>query len=74
MSVEPIVDELKQEFEGELIVLKVNVQEEVGQEIGAQYGFEFTPSFLFFNAEGEIIYKSIGMLDPQQVRSTLRQP
>jgi hypothetical protein len=74
MSAEPIVNGIQEEYKDELVVMKINVQTDVGKEIGMRYGFEFTPSFLLFNADGEILLQTIGLMDTDQIRTALGQP
>jgi thioredoxin-related protein len=65
------VDELENENIDRLIVIRLNAQEEVGRELAPVYGFSFTPTFIFFDAEGEELWRSMGGLDTQQVRDSL---
>jgi hypothetical protein len=51
----------------------VNIQEQVGRELAGAYGFDFTPTFIYFDANGEERWRQIGNFDPQQVRDTLNQ-
>jgi thioredoxin-related protein len=41
-------------------------------ELAPVYGFEFTPTFIFFDAQGNEIWRMIGEFDPQQVRDSLK--
>jgi thioredoxin-related protein len=69
--VKPIVDGIENEFAGRLLVIRLNIQESVGRELAPVYGFEFTPTFIFFDAQGNELWRSVGDLDPDQVRQSL---
>ncbi|RJP48650.1 MAG: hypothetical protein C4557_12740 [Anaerolineaceae bacterium] len=71
------MDELEQELENEvsigkkLHIIRLNIQEEVGMELAPVYGFEFTPTFIFFDAQGNELWRMVGEFDPQKVRDSL---
>ncbi|MEW5938778.1 MAG: hypothetical protein AB1750_03890 [Chloroflexota bacterium] len=67
----PIVDGIEQEFEGRLLVIRLNIQETVGRELAPVYGFEFTPTFIFFDAQGVELWREIGNLDVEKVRRSM---
>jgi len=54
----PFLDELSIQFENNLIVAKVNVDE--NPELAAQFGIRNIPTILFFK-KGEIVDKSVGV-------------
>jgi thioredoxin-related protein len=55
-----------------LHIIRLNVQEPVGRELAPVYGFEFTPTFVFFDAQGNELWRTVGSFDPQQVRDSLK--
>lgn len=59
------------ELGDQILVIRLNIQEEVGQELAPVYGFEFTPTFIFFDGEGNEVWREVGGLDPQRVRDSL---
>ncbi|MBV6397351.1 MAG: hypothetical protein HFACDABA_02965 [Anaerolineales bacterium] len=67
----PIVDGIEQEYEGRLMVIRLNIQEQVGRELAPFYGFELTPTFIFFDAQGSEIWRSVGNLDLARLRHSL---
>ena len=67
----PIVDGIEQEFEGQLLVIRLNVQEEIGRELAPVFGFEFTPTFIFFDAQGNELWRSVGSLDLDRLRQSI---
>ncbi len=70
----PIVDGIEREFEGRLKVIRVNIQEPAGQLLGKKFRFEFTPTFIFFDADGEELWRTVGAIDPNEVRRSLDEP
>lgn len=64
------MDGLEIEFEGQLKVIRVDVQSDAGQEVARLYG-TFTPTFVLFDPQGEELWREIGSLDPEQVRQSL---
>jgi len=65
------VDGLEKEFEAQLKVIRVNVQSASGQEVARLYG-TFTPTFVFFDPQGEEIWREIGSLEPDKVRKSMQ--
>ena len=72
------MDELEQEPNNEVSIgkkihiIRVNIQDEVGRNLAEVYGFEFTPTFIFFDAEGNELWRMIGEFDPQKVRDSIQ--
>ena len=64
----PIVDGIENELQGELLVMRVNIQTEDGKELTRRYNSLVTPTFILFDKQGQEIYRSIGQIDPQAVR------
>ena len=64
------MNRLKQEFPVKLLVVSVDVQSALGNDLVREYG-KFTPTFVFFNTEGEEIWRAIGSIDPEKVRQSL---
>jgi thioredoxin-related protein len=40
-------------------------------ELSPVYGFEFTPTFIYFDADGNEIWRTVGDFNPQRVRDSL---
>jgi thioredoxin-related protein len=40
-------------------------------ELSPVYGFEFTPTFIYFDADGNELWRTVGDFDSQRVRDTL---
>ncbi len=71
VSIKPLVDDLELELGDQIHIIRLNVQEQVGMELSPVYGFEFTPTFIYFDSAGNEIWRMIGDFDPQHVRDTL---
>ncbi len=74
----PAVDGLEQEINNEVSIgkkihfIRLNIQETVGMELAPVYDFEYTPTFIFFDAQGNEIWRTVGTFDPQKVRGSLK--
>lgn len=62
---------LEEQTAGKLLVIRLNVQEPVARELAPVYEFQFTPTFIFFDAQGNELWRSIGELDVEQVLNSL---
>lgn len=67
----PVVDRVEQEFEGRLLVIRLNIQESLGQELAPVYGFEYTPTFIFFDENGNELWRTVGEFDEARVRAEM---
>ena len=65
------MDGLENEFQNRLIIIRVNVQDPTSKALREEYNFQYTPTFIFFDAQGKEIWRTIGSLDAQQVRESL---
>ena len=65
------MDELEDKIGDDLLIIRLNIQEQVGMELAPVYGFEFTPTFIYFDSQGNEIWRTVGEFDPQRVRDTL---
>ncbi len=67
------MDGLEQELGTKIHILRLNIQDQVGRELAPVYDFEYTPTYIFFDAQGHELWRSIGEIDPQRVRQSLGQ-
>ncbi|MFZ5912487.1 MAG: thioredoxin family protein [Chloroflexota bacterium] len=67
----PIVDGLERELEGRVLFIRLNVREEVGRELAAAYDFQYTPTFIYFDAQGNEVWREVGRLEAQRVRESV---
>ena len=66
------MDELENEFGNQLLIIRLNIQDRVGRELAPVYMFEFTPTFIFFDAQGVELWREVGSLDTKMVRDALK--
>lgn len=64
----PAVDRLEEELSGKVIFIRINIQEEVGRELAPAFGFEYTPTFIFFDEQGVEQWRTIGEFDETRLR------
>jgi thioredoxin-related protein len=67
------VDELENELMDQLLIIRLNIQEDVGRELAPVYGFQFTPTFIYFDGDGNEVWREEGGLDPQRVRESVER-
>jgi len=65
------VNGLQSELEEQLNIIKVDIYTASGRELTAEFNSVATPTFIFFDASGNEIWRSIGSLDPDRVRDSL---
>ena len=65
------MDELENELGDEITFIRLNIQEEVGRELAPIYDFEFTPTFIYFDEQGNEVWREVGGLDTQHVRESV---
>ena len=63
----PMINELADEYAGKIIVGKIDV--DANSEIPSQYGVRNIPTILFFNKNGEVVKKLVGV----QTKAVLRE-
>ena len=70
-AAKPIVDGIEADHAGELVVLRVDVQDAAGKELAREYTVLATPTFVFFDAQGEELWRSVGTISAGQVEEAL---
>lgn len=65
------MNRLESELSKDMLFLRVDIQSPVGKELSAIYASRTTPTFILFDPQGEEIWRSIGLLDPEQVRASI---
>ena len=68
--VAPILDKLANEYDGKLVVAKVNTDE--NPQWAMQYGVQGIPTMLFI-ANGEVVYEQVGALPEPMLRDLFGQ-
>lgn len=70
MSARPFLDRIEQE-NSDLVVVRIDVQDSTASGILAEYDFQYTPTFIMFDPEGEELWRVAGAIDPEWVEETL---
>ena len=65
----PVVDRLERELEGKARVVRLNVFDEVGQEMARRYDVRGVPTFLIFDEQGNLIDRDAGMPDRDKIKA-----
>jgi len=66
----PTLDKLAKEYEGKILIAKVNTDE--NQEWMQKYGIQGIPTMLFV-AGGKIVHRQVGALPERMLRDTVMQ-
>lgn len=64
----PTVDEVAAEYEGRVMVVKCNVDED--EDVAMQYGIRNIPTLLFFK-DGQVADRTVGVVSKQDIISRL---
>jgi thioredoxin-related protein len=68
----PIVDGIEAQYKDRLVVIRLDIQSEIGRTLAPVYGFQYTPTFIFFDAQGKELWRSIGLLETGKVSESLK--
>lgn len=71
MAAKPIVDGIERVHEGQLKVIRLNIQEPAGEALLERYDFRFTPTFIFFDENGEELQRWVGGIYSAEVKELL---
>ncbi len=74
MAAEPYVRAIERQNQASLVLLRVNAQDPAGRVMAARYRLRYTPTFVLFDAAGTELWRTVGAVDPQQVRRSLATP
>lgn len=67
----PILDEIKKEYEGRLNVVFVHVRKE--QILAERYGVQSIPVQVFYNKDGQEVFRHVGFYSKEQITSKLTE-
>jgi thiol-disulfide isomerase/thioredoxin len=59
----PIVDGIEKDLEGQIKVIKLNVQDDIGRQAAQRYGVYSIPTLIVFDGDGQVRDKQIGIPD-----------
>jgi thioredoxin 1 len=67
--ISPYIEELSKEYEGKVVIGKMNVDE--NEEVATQYGIRNIPTVLFFK-EGKLVNKSVGAVSKNALEDNVK--
>ncbi|MCL4527928.1 MAG: hypothetical protein M1282_00755 [Chloroflexi bacterium] len=67
----PVVDGLEKELGDKIEIIRINIQSQAGRELVPVYNFEYAPTFIMFDSQGNELWRSEGDLDLQRVRDSI---
>lgn len=70
-AAKPAVDRLEEREGDRLRVIRINIQDPSGLELGERFGMVYTPTFVFFDAQGAEAWRAVGMVDPDKISALL---
>ncbi len=73
MAAKPIVDGIERVHEGNLKVIRLNIQEPAGKALLERFDFRFTPTFIFFDGAGEELQRWVGGIYSAEVGQLLEE-
>jgi thioredoxin-related protein len=62
------VNGLQEEWGEQVRVLQVNVNHKESRSLVEEFGGQFTPTFVLFDAAGQEVWRATGRLDPAEAR------
>jgi thioredoxin-related protein len=71
MAASPVVDGIERQHAGQLIVVRLNVQDPSARPWLSRFGFQATPTFVLLDASGNEVWRSVGSIDPERVAEAL---
>jgi thioredoxin-related protein len=63
----PVVDRLERNLQGRAQVVRLETRHPVSAELADLFQVRAVPSLLVFNGSGKIIYRGVGIPNPEQV-------
>ena len=65
------MDGLEKELGPSIHIMRLNIQDQVGRELAPVYDFEYTPTYIYFDASGRELWRSVGEIDADRVRASV---
>lgn len=65
------MDELANEWGDSVQVITINVHDSSAKPVLTALNFRFTPTFVFFDAQGQEIWRSVGSIDLMEVQQQI---
>ncbi len=68
---EPILDELRREYTGKVSVRLVNLEQD--PQGGERYGVQVIPTQIFFDSDGQEVYRHVGYYSKEEILAKFRE-
>lgn len=68
------MDGLESELAGQAVFLHIDVGTDIGAVVARRYGVSFTPTFIVFDAQGQIVHRKSGFPDRDAIRAAVSGP
>ena len=68
MRAEPIVNGLREELDGKLLIVQLNIRDNQNRAFLLELDAQFTPTFILFDDAGQEVWRDVGSLDAELVR------
>jgi len=65
----PVLEAIGERFEGRVSVVRIDVDKDPGQ--FDRFNTEYTPTQIFFNAEGKEVYRHVGFMAEEDIAAQL---
>lgn len=66
------MDGIERQHTGELIVVRVNVQDTAARPWLERFAFRVTPTFVLLDGQGQEVWRSLGSIDAAQVAAAIQ--
>lgn len=73
MRAESIVNGLKEEWAGDVLVLQLNIHQKENSSIIRQLDAQFTPTFVLFDRSGTEVWRQVGIINAEEARLQVTQ-
>jgi thiol-disulfide isomerase/thioredoxin len=70
-SLKPAVDRAEQEYRGRLVIIRLNIQDPIAMELKPIYNFEYTPTFIFFDEQGQERWRTMLSFDEARLSAEM---
>jgi thiol-disulfide isomerase/thioredoxin len=74
LAAKPTVDGLQDDLGGRVVFLHIDIGDDLGRVVARRYGVTLTPTFIVFDAQGEIVHRKSGFPDTDAIRAAVLSP
>ena len=68
------MDGLQAELGDRAVFLQIDIGADIGGVVARRYGVGFTPTFIVFDADGNIVHRKSGFPDTDAIRAAVASP